>query len=88
MSSLSLLASLKAFDATVREGTMSDAARSLGLKQPTLSAHIARLGGNMVSSCSSGEGVVWSSPNSGFRSVNARVERSEPKKMLYRFCLQ
>lgn len=43
MSSLSLLASLKAFDATVREGTMSDAARSLGLKQPTLSAHIARL---------------------------------------------
>ena len=43
MSGLTLLAALKAFDATVRAGSMSAAARSLGLRQPTLSAHIARL---------------------------------------------
>lgn len=43
MSGLTLLASLKAFDATARAGSMTAAARSLGLQQPTLSAHIARL---------------------------------------------
>jgi LysR family transcriptional regulator, low CO2-responsive transcriptional regulator len=43
MSNLSLLASLKAFDATVRAGTMVAAAKALDLQQPTLSAHIARL---------------------------------------------
>ena len=43
MSGLTLLAALKAFDATVRAGSISAAARSLGLRQPTLSAHIARL---------------------------------------------
>lgn len=43
MSGLSVLAALKAFDATVRAGSMSAAARHLGLRQPTLSAHIARL---------------------------------------------
>lgn len=43
MSGLSVLAALKAFDATVRAGSMSAAARLLGLRQPTLSAHIARL---------------------------------------------
>jgi aminoethylphosphonate catabolism LysR family transcriptional regulator len=43
MSGLTLLAALKAFDATVRSGSMSAAARQLGLRQPTLSAHIARL---------------------------------------------
>lgn len=37
------LAELKAFDATARAGSMSAAARALGLKQPTLSAHIAAL---------------------------------------------
>lgn len=42
MSDLSL-AQLKAFDATARLGSMSAAARALGLTQPTVSAHIARL---------------------------------------------
>lgn len=37
------LAQLKAFDATARLGSMSAAARALGLTQPTVSAHIARL---------------------------------------------
>ena len=36
MSGLTLLAALKAFDATVRAGSMSAAARSLGLRQPTV----------------------------------------------------
>lgn len=42
MSELSL-SQLKAFDATARLGSMSAAARVLGLTQPTVSAHIARL---------------------------------------------
>lgn len=37
------LSELKAFDATAREGSMSGAARALGLRQPTVSAHIAHL---------------------------------------------
>lgn len=37
------LSQLKAFDATARLGSMSAAARALGLSQPTVSAHIARL---------------------------------------------
>ncbi|MFC3147682.1 LysR substrate-binding domain-containing protein [Piscinibacterium candidicorallinum] len=43
MSGLSLLAALKAFDAIARAGSMTGAAHTLGLQQPTLSAHIARL---------------------------------------------
>lgn len=45
MSDLSL-SQLKAFDATARLGSMSAAARALGLTQPTVSAHIARLEGH------------------------------------------
>lgn len=37
------LSELKAFDATARCGSMSAAARALGLQQPTVSAHIARI---------------------------------------------
>lgn len=37
------LSELKAFDATARCGSMSAAARALGLRQPTVSAHVARL---------------------------------------------
>jgi aminoethylphosphonate catabolism LysR family transcriptional regulator len=37
------LSQLKAFDATARMGSMSGAARALGLTQPTVSAHIALL---------------------------------------------
>lgn len=37
------LTELKAFDATARAGSMSAAARLLGLRQPTISAHIAHL---------------------------------------------
>lgn len=39
----SSLAELKAFDATAQTGSMSGAARLLGLRQPTVSAHIANL---------------------------------------------
>jgi aminoethylphosphonate catabolism LysR family transcriptional regulator len=41
--STSSSAELKAFDATARAGSMSAAARQLGLKQPTVSAHIGNL---------------------------------------------
>lgn len=41
--SLSSSAELRAFDATARTGSMSAAARLLGLRQPTVSAHVARL---------------------------------------------
>lgn len=40
---LSSSAELRAFDATARTGSMSAAARTLGIRQPTVSAHIARL---------------------------------------------
>ncbi len=43
MSGTSLLAALKAFDATARIGSITTAARQLGLRQPTVSAHIIRL---------------------------------------------
>lgn len=43
VTSTSFLAALKAFDATARCGSMTAAARVLGLQQPTLSAHIQRL---------------------------------------------
>lgn len=36
-------AELKAFEATARSGSMSQAARLLGISQPTISAHLARL---------------------------------------------
>lgn len=45
MSGLSLLAALKAFDATARAGSMTAAAKVLALQQPTVSAHIQRLEG-------------------------------------------
>lgn len=40
---LSSSAELRAFDATARSGSMSRAAKLLGLRQPTVSAHIASL---------------------------------------------
>jgi LysR family transcriptional regulator, low CO2-responsive transcriptional regulator len=40
---LSSSAELRAFDATARTGSMSAAARLLGIRQPTVSAHIAAL---------------------------------------------
>ena len=40
---LSSSAELRAFDATARSGSMSAAARMLGIRQPTVSAHIASL---------------------------------------------
>ena len=40
---LSSSAELRAFDATARTGSMSAAARLLGIRQPTVSAHIASL---------------------------------------------
>src|SRR3989344_5194927 len=43
MSGLSLLAALKAFDATARAGSMTAAARVLAIQQPTVSSHIQRL---------------------------------------------
>ena len=43
MSGMALLTALKAFDTTVRCGSVSAAARELGLRQPTISMHIARL---------------------------------------------
>lgn len=43
MASNSFLAALKAFDATARSGSMTGAARALGLRQPTVSAHIQSL---------------------------------------------
>lgn len=43
MSGQTLLIALRAFDATARAGSMTAAAQLLGLRQPTVSAHILRL---------------------------------------------
>lgn len=43
MSGITLLAALKAFDATARAGSITAASLQLGLRQPTVSAHILRL---------------------------------------------
>ncbi len=43
MSGITLLAALKAFDATARAGSITTASLQLGLRQPTVSAHILRL---------------------------------------------
>lgn len=43
MSGQSLFIALKAFDATARAGSMTAAAQQLGLRQPTVSAHILKL---------------------------------------------
>jgi hypothetical protein len=77
MTAASLLAALKAFDATARAGSMTAAARVLGLQQPTLSAHIQRLEQTHA---------AWSSPTSAVRCSSTHAASSAPKTMPTRCC--
>ncbi len=76
---LSSSAELKAFDATARSGSMSAAARLLGIRQPTVSAHIAalekRFGVELF--VRRGRGVELTSFGHALHEVSNRIYRAE-----------
>ncbi len=76
---LSSSAELKAFDATARSGSMSAAARLLGIRQPTVSAHIAglekRFGVELF--VRRGRGVELTNFGHALHEVSNRIYRAE-----------
>ncbi|HYW56082.1 MAG TPA: LysR substrate-binding domain-containing protein [Polaromonas sp.] len=76
---LSSSAELKAFDATARSGSMSAAARLLGIRQPTVSAHIAglekRFGVELF--VRRGRGVELTTFGHALHEVSNRIYRAE-----------
>lgn len=76
---LSSSAELKAFEATARSGSMSAAARLLGIRQPTVSAHIAglekRFGVELF--VRRGRGVELTNFGHALHEVSNRIYRAE-----------
>lgn len=81
---LSSSAELKAFDATARSGSMSAAARLLGIRQPTVSAHIAglekRFGVELF--VRRGRGVELTTFGQALHEVSNRIYRAEQQAAL------
>ncbi|MDO8375385.1 MAG: LysR substrate-binding domain-containing protein [Burkholderiaceae bacterium] len=81
---LSSSAELKAFDATARSGSMSAAARLLGIRQPTISAHIAglekRFGVELF--VRRGRGVELTTFGHALHEVSNRIYRAEQQAAL------
>jgi aminoethylphosphonate catabolism LysR family transcriptional regulator len=81
---ISSSAELKAFDATARSGSMSAAARFLGIRQPTISAHIAalekRFGVELF--VRRGRGVELTTFGSALHEVSNRIYRAEQQAEL------
>lgn len=81
---LSSSAELKAFDATARSGSMSAAARLLGIRQPTISAHIAglekRFGVELF--LRRGRGVELTTFGRALHEVSNRIYRAEQQAAL------
>ncbi len=81
---LSSSAELKAFDATARSGSMSAAARLLGIRQPTISAHIAglekRFGVELF--VRRGRGVELTTFGQALHEVSNRIYRAEQQAAL------
>jgi aminoethylphosphonate catabolism LysR family transcriptional regulator len=81
---ISSSAELKAFDATARSGSMSAAARLLGIRQPTVSAHIAglekRFGVELF--VRRGRGVELTTFGSALHEVSNRIYRAEQQAEL------
>lgn len=81
---LSSSAELKAFDATARSGSMSAAARLLGIRQPTVSAHIAglekRFGVELF--VRRGRGVELTTFGHALHEVSNRIYRAEQQAAL------
>lgn len=81
---ISSSAELKAFDATARSGSMSAAARLLGIRQPTISAHIAglekRFGVELF--VRRGRGVELTTFGLALHEVSNRIYRAEQQAEL------
>ena len=81
---ISSSAELKAFDATARSGSMSAAARLLGIRQPTISAHIAglekRFGVELF--VRRGRGVGLTTFGRALHEVSNRIYRAEQQAEL------
>jgi LysR family transcriptional regulator, low CO2-responsive transcriptional regulator len=81
---ISSSAELKAFDATARSGSMSAAARLLGIRQPTISAHIAglekRFGVELF--VRRGRGVELTTFGCALHEVSNRIYRAEQQAAL------
>lgn len=81
---LSSSAELRAFDATARSGSMSAAARLLGIRQPTVSAHIAglekRFGVELF--VRRGRGVELTTFGETLHEVSNRIFRAEQQAAL------
>ena len=81
---ISSSAELKAFDATARSGSMSAAARLLGIRQPTISAHIAglekRFGVELF--VRRGRGVELTTFGRALHEVSNRIYRAEQQAEL------
>jgi LysR family transcriptional regulator, low CO2-responsive transcriptional regulator len=81
---LSSSAELRAFDATARSGSMSAAARLLGIRQPTISAHIAglekRFGVELF--VRRGRGVELTTFGEALHEVSNRIYRAEQQAAL------
>ena len=81
---LSSSAELRAFDATARSGSMSAAARLLGIRQPTISAHIAgrekRFGVELF--VRRGRGVELTNFGTALHEVSNRIYRAEQQAAL------
>jgi len=81
---ISSSAELKAFDATARSGSMSAAARLLGIRQPTISAHIAglekRFGVELF--IRRGRGVELTTFGLALHEVSNRIYRAEQQAEL------
>ncbi len=77
-------AELKAFDATARTGSMSAAARLLGIRQPTISAHIAglekRFGVELF--VRRGRGVELTTFGQGLHEISNRIYQAEQQAAL------
>jgi aminoethylphosphonate catabolism LysR family transcriptional regulator len=81
---ISSSAELKAFDATARSGSMSAAARLLGIRQPTISAHVAglekRFGVELF--VRRGRGVELTTFGLALHEVSNRIYRAEQQAEL------
>jgi aminoethylphosphonate catabolism LysR family transcriptional regulator len=81
---ISSSAELKAFDATARSGSMSAAARLLGIRQPTISAHVAglekRFGVELF--VRRGRGVELTTFGRALHEVSNRIYRAEQQAEL------
>lgn len=72
-------AELRAFEATVRTGSMSAAAKLLGIRQPTVSAHIASLEGQFGSALfvRHGRGLQPTEMARRLAEITSRISRAE-----------